>query len=189
MDRLLKCTRNPPFSKLSLIAKSTTNNGATLLNSPYSEELNKALNLELSGEYKQAMSIYKEIFEQELNTDIGRYCMVKINDCYVALKRTDFDEYVGNILSDKFENTDLAALRIELRNRGLMREEKFDKVLDNLTMLSSNENFSEVIRKNNMYNTALLYLNCYNNYSKAHELFTEFKSNIRMIDYVLMLIY
>ncbi|MFZ2324923.1 MAG: T9SS type A sorting domain-containing protein [Ignavibacteriaceae bacterium] len=55
-----------------------------------------------------------------------------------------------------------------------MKYRKFDEVLVNLNKISSNYNYSTEIRKNNLFNTALLYLNGYNNYSKAKEIFNEF---------------
>ena len=151
-------------------------NSKTLKKESQFDELEKAVDLEVSGNYVNALEIFQKIFIQEMNTDIGKYCMTKISDCYTAMNKTGLDQYLSTLLPDKFKNTDLDALRIELLNRQLMRESKYENVKANLQILSANKNYSEPVIKNNLYNTALLYLNCYNDLSKAKEIFTEFKN-------------
>jgi len=57
------------------------------------------------------------------------------------------DKYLSDLITDKFKDTDLDALRIELLNRQLMRESKYENVKANLQILSANKNYSEPVIK------------------------------------------
>ncbi|MFZ2325092.1 MAG: tetratricopeptide repeat protein [Ignavibacteriaceae bacterium] len=110
-----------------------------------------------------------------MNSDIGRYCLTKIQICYDSLGQTDFDLYADKFVAGSLKNSDLGAARIELTNKKLLENRNYDQALKNMEAASANTNYSEEVRKINLYNIAMLYFNISNDVDKAKEVFAQFK--------------
>jgi parallel beta-helix repeat protein len=123
----------------------------------YDSELDDAFEKLYAGDYEYAINKYQQSFKEITEESKKKYILRRIAECYYQSGKNGFVDFLNTeIRPDLSEKDGLYASTMELENMFLMRDKKYDRVIDNLLILKNNFSDNETIIKSALYNLVCL---------------------------------
>ena len=129
----------------------------------------------MDKKYDEALKFFINDFNSGKNDlDRNKYILTQIAECYRALGKEDFSEFLNNNVRAKvLKNDELYATTLELENLFLIPEHNYEKVINNLSTLETGFSANEVTYKNALFNLGYLYSSLINDVDKGKIYFDE----------------
>jgi len=138
-------------------------------------ELNEALDYLFDEKYEDAIAIYVRRLTKETDKSRQKYILSCIAECYELSGKDGFIEYLNsNVRKNLSRKDELYAKTLELENYILMREGKFQEVIDNYLIMKNEFVGNDVIQKNALFNLGYLHYLAFDNRSQGKTYFDEF---------------
>ncbi|HPC35792.1 MAG TPA: T9SS type A sorting domain-containing protein [Candidatus Marinimicrobia bacterium] len=138
-------------------------------------ELREALDNLLDGKYDEAITKYIRRLNNETNTRKQKYILSRIAECYELSGKEGFIDFLNNNVRKNLSRKDeLYAKTLELENYVLMREGKFQEVIDNYLIMKNEFADIEAIHRNALFNLGYLHYMALDNRTQGKTYFDEF---------------
>jgi hypothetical protein len=138
------------------------------------EELKQAYDLEINGEYVDAIDRYTQKLKKVSQKEIKEYSLVRLAECYRSAGITDWTGFMKN---QRFsEGDELFVKALELEYTFLVQNGKYNEAKDNLNAIIGNYSKNETVHKHALFNLGHLYYYKLNDKAKGNEYFNELKA-------------
>jgi tetratricopeptide (TPR) repeat protein len=158
------------------LMKSTNlpSNGIITGGLPIDKEIIEILEKEKEGRYEEAIRKYKEKLKENIAIGEKGFILSRLAKCYIKTNRKDFTEYLNTEIRShiKSEN-ELYGYSINAENLIMLAEKKYEKAVDNYTIIRNNYSSNEQLYKWSTYNLGMLNSYQLNKAEKGKEYFRE----------------
>lgn len=126
----------------------------------FDSEFEEALSYLVNDKFEEAIIQYLQKFKKEKNTRKRIYALEQLVDCYRSAEKNDFIDFLDKeIRPNLSKNSEIYAKTIELENLFLISDRKYEKAIENYTVLRNNFSNYECIYKQALFNMWYIYYN------------------------------
>jgi parallel beta-helix repeat protein len=140
----------------------------------FDEQLQTALNKMDDGKYEEAITLYKQLYENKSNTDIKQYILAQLYSCYTNAGRSDFIDFLNNQVRKNISTKDnLYATTLELENFSLLRQGQYKQAIENYKILLNDFSDNAETVKHALYNLGSVYFHQLGDTIEARKYFNQ----------------
>ncbi len=160
-------------SAQTVSASSNSNNSSTgdfFLD----QTLLDAAKLMMDKRYNEAKAVYASEYKKTSNTSKKIYLLTQLSECYRAMGRNDFTDFLNSEVRINISKDDnLYAATLEIENLFLIRNKKYKKAVNNLSILKTKFAKNDITQKNALFNLGYIHTDLLADPAKGKEYFTE----------------
>jgi tetratricopeptide (TPR) repeat protein len=145
----------------------------------FDAEMDRIFTLPLEGKYEEAITVCKQIFEREKNTNKGRYALCKLKECLVQVNRkSDFEDFLNRSVKTVVTSKDeLYALAIDFQNQTLFDNKDYSAIIKNMNDILKDYQNNVEIKKRTLFEIGLMYLQNMYDPAKAKKYFSQLEAS------------
>lgn len=163
--------------------KISSTNGISL--SIQADDLSSALDKQKDKKYDEAIPLFLEVFKSNKDALVGKFALIKIEECFTQAGKKDFLEYSKKELKPIIKTaTETFVVLLELETHQLVNAKSYKEAMDNLFLIKEKYNLNEDIDKNTLYRIGVFYSDLYGDKKNAQKYFDELKAKYPTDDLV-----
>jgi tetratricopeptide (TPR) repeat protein len=167
---------NPNSGRLVVENNNNQTNGISFSIQGGEDELETALTKQREKKYDEAIQLFLNVFKKNKENQIGRYALIKIEECYTQAGKKNFIDYSKKELKPLIkEGTELYVVLLELETHQLVNAGYYKEAITNLITILKKYTLNESIEKNTLFRLGAFYTHYYGDEEKAEEYFTELR--------------
>jgi hypothetical protein len=140
------------------------------------DDLNSALDKQRDKKYDEAIPLFLEAFKSTKDALVGKYALIKIEECFTQAGKKDFLEYSKKELKPIIKTADETfVVLLELETHQLVNAGLYKEAMDNLFLIKNKHNLNKEIDKNTIYRIGVFYVQLYGDKQNAQKYFDELK--------------
>jgi len=137
-------------------------------------DLDNAYKLQLDGKFEKAIAVYDTYITENPTDSKAAYALVRIDECYRLSGKDGFTDYLANTIKTEANgNNEIDAVSLELKNRFLIQDKKYEEVITNYDKLTGKYSANKDVEKYSLFNSGYVYLKYLDNSKKAVEWFNQ----------------
>lgn len=169
-------TSDPNPGRLVVENNNAQTNGISLSIQGGGDELEIALTIQREKKYNEAIPLFLETFKKNKENHIGRYALIKIEECFSQSGKRDYLEYSKKEIKSLLkEGTETFVVALELETHQMVILGLYKEAINNLQMILKKYKLNESIEKNTLFRLGAFYIHFYDDEERAEEYFTELR--------------
>lgn len=153
--------------------------------SKQTDDLPSALDKQRDKKYDEAIPLFLEVFKSNKDALVGKYALIKIEECFTQAGKKDFLEYSKKELKPIIKTaTETFVVLLELETHQLVNAGSYKEAMENLFLIKEKYNLNEEIGKNTLYRIGVFYSDLYGDKKNAQKYFDELKTKYPKDDLV-----
>ena len=140
------------------------------------DDLSSALDKQRDKKYDEAIALFLEVFKSNKDALVGKFALIKIEECFTQAGKKDFLEYSKKELKPIIKTADETfVVLLELETHQLVNAGLYTEAMDNLFLIKNKYNLNKEIDKNTIYRIGVFYAQLYGDKQNAKKYFDELK--------------
>jgi len=149
------------------------------------DDIDYALDKQRDKKYDEAIPLFLEVFKSNKDALVGKFALIKIEECFTQAGKKDFLEYSKKELRPLIKTSDETfVVMLELETHQLVNFGSYKEAMDNLFLIKEKYNLNEYIDKNTLYRIGVFYADLFGDKKNAQKYFDELKAKYPTDDLV-----
>ncbi len=149
------------------------------------DDIDYALDKQRDKKYDEAIPLFLEVFKSNKDALLGKFALIKIEECFTQAGKKDFLEYSKKVLRPLIKTPDETfVVLLELETHQLVNAGSNKEAMDNLFLIKEKYNLNEYIDKNTLYRIGVFYADLFGDKKNAQKYFDELKTKYPKDDLV-----
>ncbi|MBI5730101.1 MAG: right-handed parallel beta-helix repeat-containing protein [Ignavibacteriales bacterium] len=168
-----------------IIANDEKNISTPISYSVQEDDLSSALDKQRDKKYDEAIPLFLEVFKSNKDALVGKYALIKIEECFTQAGKKDFLEYSKKELKPIIKTAgETFVVLLELETHQQVNAGLYKEAMDNIFLIKDKYNLNEEIDKNTLYRIGVFYSQLFGDKKNAQKYFDELKAKYPKDDLV-----